>query len=274
MNTHRLIKAADIRVGDTIQWTTLVCGISAKWRMTVSRIYVENTELFKVYSQQGGIRHFAVNDEFYLVDRAAPELPTKPGSLVYVEALKGEKCEPPILAFLNVSGYWTGEKLFPHGFGSCNPLEITEWSEATVAKATHNADAHSSTEPEPGLDHEFLPVAGHPDDDECTHRPDGTDETYCGEPVAAHQPKYDQGHGADWSDWDMLNPDEDPSCECGYNGTPEECEASRRHQPHERACPACLHNEVHWADRENPDPECFEPFEPITHQPTEPGSKP
>lgn len=28
--------------------------------------------------------------------------------------------------------------------------------------------------------HDFLPVAGHPDDDECTHRADGTDATYCG----------------------------------------------------------------------------------------------
>lgn len=30
-------------------------------------------------------------------------------------------------------------------------------------------------------DHDFLPVAGHPDDYECTYRADGTDATYCGE---------------------------------------------------------------------------------------------
>lgn len=35
-------------------------------------------------------------------------------------------------------------------------------------------------------DHNFLPVAGHPDDDECTHRSDGTDATYCGEPLLGH----------------------------------------------------------------------------------------
>jgi len=46
--------------------------------------------------------------------------------------------------------------------------------------------AHKPTEPE--LIHEFLPVNGHPDDDECAHRADGTDATYCGEPEAAHQP--------------------------------------------------------------------------------------
>lgn len=34
--------------------------------------------------------------------------------------------------------------------------------------------------------HPFLSVAGHPDDDECTHRDDGTDATYCGMPEAAH----------------------------------------------------------------------------------------
>lgn len=35
-------------------------------------------------------------------------------------------------------------------------------------------------------EHDFLPVAGHPDDDECTHRTDGTDATYCGQPRAWH----------------------------------------------------------------------------------------
>lgn len=43
---------------------------------------------------------------------------------------------------------------------------------------------HQSGDPE---SHEFQSVAGHPDDDECTHRQDGTDATYCGEPRAAHQ---------------------------------------------------------------------------------------
>ncbi|MCA2247566.1 hypothetical protein JF729_07115 [Mycobacterium intracellulare] len=37
-----------------------------------------------------------------------------------------------------------------------------------------------------GIDHEFLPVAAHPDDDECTHRSDGTDATYCGQPRDLH----------------------------------------------------------------------------------------
>lgn len=35
-------------------------------------------------------------------------------------------------------------------------------------------------------DHGFLPVAGHPDDNECTYRSDGTDATYCGEPEESH----------------------------------------------------------------------------------------
>lgn len=41
-------------------------------------------------------------------------------------------------------------------------------------------EEHQPTEQE--LNHEFLPVNGHPDDDECTHRADGTDATYCGHP--------------------------------------------------------------------------------------------
>jgi len=36
------------------------------------------------------------------------------------------------------------------------------------------------------LDHDYIGVAGHPDDDECTHRADGTDATYCGEPDRHH----------------------------------------------------------------------------------------
>ncbi|MDR6268890.1 hypothetical protein [Arthrobacter russicus] len=139
MNTHRTIKATDIRVGDTIQWTTLVCGISAKWKMTVSRIAagtVGNIEFFKVYNQQGGIRHFDADDEFYLVDRPAPKLPTKPGSLVYVEEFEGEEIEPPFLAFLDVNGYWNGERRFPGGRGCALQPEITKWSPATVTKAT------------------------------------------------------------------------------------------------------------------------------------------
>ena len=35
--------------------------------------------------------------------------------------------------------------------------------------------------------HEFLPVNGHPDDDECTHREDGTDATYCGRQECEHR---------------------------------------------------------------------------------------
>ena len=46
-------------------------------------------------------------------------------------------------------------------------------------------------------DHEFLPVAGHPDDDECTHREDGTDATYCGRARAEHLTDLQIAHLAD-----------------------------------------------------------------------------
>jgi hypothetical protein len=32
-------------------------------------------------------------------------------------------------------------------------------------------------------------------------------------------------HKADWSDW--QDGDDGPSCSCGFNGTPKDCEASR-----------------------------------------------
>jgi len=37
------------------------------------------------------------------------------------------------------------------------------------------------------LPHAFRPVAGHPDDDECTDRADGTDATYCSLPERLHE---------------------------------------------------------------------------------------
>lgn len=41
--------------------------------------------------------------------------------------------------------------------------------------------------------HAFQPVNGHPDDDECTHRADGTDATYCGHPKVAHEVRTQEG---------------------------------------------------------------------------------
>lgn len=38
-----------------------------------------------------------------------------------------------------------------------------------------------------GEGHDFLPVKGHPDDDECTYRADGTDATYCGKTRGEHE---------------------------------------------------------------------------------------
>ena len=43
-----------------------------------------------------------------------------------------------------------------------------------------------SVENDAPSEHDFLPVKGHPDDDECTYRSDGTDATYCGESRSWH----------------------------------------------------------------------------------------
>ncbi len=43
-----------------------------------------------------------------------------------------------------------------------------------------------ATPPTVALSHGFIGGAGHRDDDECTHREDGTDETYCGRLRSAH----------------------------------------------------------------------------------------
>ena len=55
------------------------------------------------------------------------------------------------------------------------------------------------------IDHDFLPVLGHPDDDECTYRSDGTDDTYCGLPEEAH------GNGGEWLEMDEMEIDVAPA---------------------------------------------------------------
>ncbi|MDR6861954.1 hypothetical protein [Phycicoccus sp. 3266] len=62
---------------------------------------------------------------------------------------------------------------------------ITDTMAAVPATAAAPA-ASPAERPNATPDHEFLPVAGHPDDDECTFRSDGTDATYCGRPSDEH----------------------------------------------------------------------------------------
>jgi hypothetical protein len=59
----------------------------------------------------------------------------------------------------------------------------------------HRPDRPRDPAPERVTDHDYLPVAGHPDDDECTYRNDGTDLTYCGEPQSAHGAPEREGEG-------------------------------------------------------------------------------
>lgn len=80
------------------------------------------------------------------------------------------------------------------------------------------------------IDHDFLPVKGHPDDDECTYRADGTDDTYCGFSRAAHKgpafrhewtdeivcPHCGCEHGDSWERADGIYNDGKTDCEeCG-----------------------------------------------------------
>lgn len=55
------------------------------------------------------------------------------------------------------------------------------------AGSPEHPDKREAIAREAVVDHDFLPVNGHPDDDECTHRADGTDVTYCGLPREAHE---------------------------------------------------------------------------------------
>ena len=73
--------------------------------------------------------------------------------------------------------------------------------------------------------HTFLPVNGHPDDDECAYRPDGTDVTYCGLPQSAHfepepvSPPLQEGGGANTKLVSYI-------LNRGYNGSEEGLDAA------------------------------------------------
>jgi len=60
------------------------------------------------------------------------------------------------------------------------------WTDFMPGGWAYEKDTAPSVRPDTTTDHAFLPVAGHPDDDECTHRADGTDATYCGRTEAEH----------------------------------------------------------------------------------------
>jgi hypothetical protein len=67
---------------------------------------------------------------------------------------------------------------------------VDEWARETAWEADSTPDSQSDEQKAAVaflaryarmvVDHVFVGVAGHPDDNECTHRADGTDATYCG----------------------------------------------------------------------------------------------
>lgn len=64
------------------------------------------------------------------------------------------------------------------------PICLDCGDEAAYCDGTRHRTVADAPAAEPG--HEFVGVAGHPDDDECTYRADGTDLTYCGLTKAEH----------------------------------------------------------------------------------------
>ena len=69
---------------------------------------------------------------------------------------------------------------------------VRDWyrdkAEAVIRRLLLEADDQpGTTAKRVSVEHGFLPVNDHPDDDECTYRSDGTDDTYCGLPEAAHE---------------------------------------------------------------------------------------
>ncbi|MDN5670057.1 MAG: hypothetical protein L0G87_16855 [Renibacterium salmoninarum] len=131
----KMIKANEVRVGDSIRTSTSINGIKTTRELQVSTIEdFGRTLAFE--TKEFGETFVSEDADVELVNRPAPKLPTKPGSLVYVEKFQGEKVDPPILAILASAGDWVAGGRLPNGADWTPPGKITEWSEATVAKAT------------------------------------------------------------------------------------------------------------------------------------------
>lgn len=143
MSPHPSIKAADIRVGDTIQWGDARPGYRSTFEMTVSRISNDG-DFIQVFNGPT-IRHFKPDYEVSLVDRPGPKLPTTPGSLILAYEVCGEHNGDGWPMILDASGDWTG---VIEVSGRCwhLPEDINKWSPATVSKAT------MSTEPSISVD--------------------------------------------------------------------------------------------------------------------------
>jgi hypothetical protein len=76
----------------------------------------------------------------------------------------------------------------------------------TPASAWQVDFLHPTASRTPGH-HEFTGVAGHPDDNECTYRSDGTDTTYCGEPMEAFVHIIDDSYLAEHLDQEHIDHD-------------------------------------------------------------------
>lgn len=129
------IKARDVLIGDTIRTSTTKDGIKITKELQVSTMTSIGLVISFETKEFGEVFHSRVSD-VELVDRPAPKLPTKPGSLLYVEEFDGNVLTPPILAFLDIFGFWQGERRFPGGPDHARSRLITKWSPATVTKAT------------------------------------------------------------------------------------------------------------------------------------------
>ncbi|MBQ1443796.1 MAG: hypothetical protein IIZ13_08110 [Renibacterium sp.] len=129
------IKVVDIRVGDTIRTSTTIDGIKTTKELRVSKVG-DLGAVASFETEEFGEVFLSWVSDVELVDRPAPKLPTKPGRLIYVEEFDGNVLTPPILAFLDIFGFWQGERRFPGGPDHARSRLITKWSPATVTKAT------------------------------------------------------------------------------------------------------------------------------------------
>lgn len=130
------IKANEVRVGDSIRTSTTIDGIKTTKELQVSTITSLGLVISFETKEFGEVFHSRVSD-VELVDRPAPKLPTKPGSLIWIKGFLAEPVEPPILAFCSFLKEWHGNRRFPDGTTYARSTEITEWEPAvTVAEAT------------------------------------------------------------------------------------------------------------------------------------------
>lgn len=141
MSEYPDIRADEVRPGDKVRHERHAGGIGTVEIYTVATIGDEGDSV--LFGVIGGAQRLLLKElSLILVDRPAPKLPTKPGSIILAYEVLGKRIESGWPMIADEDGEWTG--VVPVSGRYWHESEdITDWSPATVTKATSTIEKDS-----------------------------------------------------------------------------------------------------------------------------------